>query len=83
MNQSIFRMAAILAGLLTVLASTDHAVCVASEKSPTSPTTFAKAVVDEPIYQFEPVLDGQTITHTFTIKNTGTAELKIIKVRTG
>ncbi|PID74196.1 MAG: hypothetical protein CSB32_02015 [Desulfobacterales bacterium] len=43
----------------------------------------AKMVVAEPLFQFEPVLDGESVSHTFTIKNTGTAELKILKVRTG
>ena len=43
----------------------------------------AKAVAVEPVFTFEPVLDGETIAHTFVLKNTGTAELKILKVRTG
>lgn len=51
--------------------------------SPEKAKTFAKAVAVEPIFEFEPVLDGETVTHTFVIKNTGNAELKILKVRTG
>lgn len=47
------------------------------------PKTAAKAVAVEPVFEFEPVLDGETVTHKFVIKNTGTAELKILKVRTG
>ena len=42
----------------------------------------AKIAVVEPVFKFDPVLDGETINHTFVIKNTGTAELKILKVRT-
>jgi len=47
------------------------------------PGAAAKAVAVEPVFEFEPVLDGETVTHKFVIKNTGTAELKILKVRTG
>ena len=47
------------------------------------PRTAAKAVAVEPVFEFEPVLDGESVTHKFVIKNTGTAELKILKVRTG
>jgi hypothetical protein len=43
----------------------------------------AQAVAVSPVFEFEPVLDGETVTHQFIIKNTGTAELKILKVRTG
>lgn len=56
-----------------------------TEPSATSgePKAAAKAVAVEPVFEFEPVLDGETVTHKFVIKNTGTAELKILKVRTG
>jgi len=47
------------------------------------PKAAAKAVAVEPVFEFEPVLDGETVIHKFVIKNTGTAELKILKVRTG
>jgi len=35
------------------------------------------------IFQFKPVLEGETVTHVFKIRNTGMGELKILKVRTG
>jgi hypothetical protein len=47
------------------------------------PNATAHAVAVSPVFEFEPVLDGETVTHQFIIKNTGTAELKILKVRTG
>lgn len=34
-------------------------------------------------YRFAPVLEGTPVTHTFVIKNKGTAPLEIQKVRTG
>ena len=37
----------------------------------------------EPIFKFEPVLDGEEIVHDFVIQNHGTAELEIYKVQTG
>jgi hypothetical protein len=43
----------------------------------------ANAVAVDPVFEFEPVLEGATVTHEFTIKNTGMDELKILKVRTG
>ena len=52
-------------------------------KTPVSEKDSPKAVAVEPVFEFEPVLDGETVTHTFVIKNTGKAELKIVKVRTG
>jgi hypothetical protein len=47
------------------------------------PKATAKAVAVNPVFEFEPVLEGETVAHQFIIKNTGTAELKILKVRTG
>ncbi len=41
------------------------------------------AVVPSPLYEFEPVPDGEHIFHDFIIKNTGTADLKISRVKTG
>lgn len=46
-------------------------------------TSMANAVAIDPVFEFEPVLEGETVTHVFVIKNTGTDELKILKVRTG
>ena len=43
----------------------------------------AQAVAVKPVFEFEPVLEGDIVTHQFIIKNTGTAVLKILKVRTG
>lgn len=54
-----------------------------SQGEQTEVKAFAKAEAVNPIFEFKPVLDGETVTHTFVIKNTGNAELKILKVRTG
>ncbi len=54
-----------------------------SQGEQTEAKAFAKAEAVKPIYEFKPVLDGEIVTHTFVIKNTGNAELKILKVRTG
>lgn len=83
MNISLSRIAAISIGLLLLLTGVCQTESVASETKPDNPKTFANAVVEAPVFQFEPVLDGQTVTHTFVIKNTGNAELKVLKVRTG
>lgn len=50
------------------------------------PTAFAAtkaaptAVADQPVYRFSQVVAGTEIIHPFKIKNTGTAELKIISI---
>ena len=46
-------------------------------------TSMANAVAIDPVFEFEPVLEGEVVTHVFVIKNTGIDELKILKVRTG
>ncbi len=41
------------------------------------------AVFDSMTYNFNPVVEGMTVVHDFVIKNSGTADLKIEKVKTG
>jgi len=41
------------------------------------------AVVSEPVFEFQEALDGDEVLHDFIIKNTGTAELTIDRVKTG
>lgn len=63
-------------GIVFVLA----AACFGSTAgSPDTPL----AVALEPIFKFEPVLDGDEVVHDFIIQNRGTAELKIHTVQTG
>lgn len=37
----------------------------------------------EPVYEFSPVLEGSEVVHDFIVRNTGTAELVIDRVKTG
>jgi hypothetical protein len=39
--------------------------------------------VPEPLFQFEPVVSGQEVTHDYLVYNKGTAELNITSVKTG
>lgn len=39
--------------------------------------------VPEPLFQFEPVVSGQKVTHDYIVQNKGTAELEITSVKTG
>jgi len=41
------------------------------------------AVAPEPIFTFEPVLEGEEVIHDFVVENRGTAELQIHRVQTG
>ena len=34
-------------------------------------------------HEFEPVLEGASVTHTFKVENQGTGELNVLKVSTG
>ena len=63
-------------GIVFVLA----AACFASSDR-SSDTPLAVAL--DPIFKFEPVLDGEEVVHDFVIQNQGTAELKIKEVKTG
>lgn len=39
--------------------------------------------ITEPSFQFDPAIEGDVITHEFTIRNTGTAPLEILKIQSG
>ena len=49
------------------------------EKSPNGPTP--KLVVDSMVYDYGEVMRGETISHTFVIRNKGKAELIIKKAQ--
>lgn len=41
------------------------------------------AVASQPAFQFQPVVEGEEVTHDFVLKNDGKAPLEIISVRPG
>ncbi len=41
------------------------------------------AFLPEPHYQFNPVVEGTDVVHSFVIQNKGTADLHVINVKTG
>ena len=43
----------------------------------------AVALVSEPTFRFDPVLEGEPVSHEFTIKNPGTTPLKILNLKSG
>lgn len=47
--------------------------------NPGAPSVY----VPEPLYQFEPVVSGQDVSHDYIVQNKGTAELEITRVKTG
>ncbi len=51
----------------------------AEKKTPTSPS----ALIAQPEYEFEPVVDGTQVIHDYVIQNKGTETLEIQKVKTG
>jgi hypothetical protein len=55
------------------------ALAAAGDKTPYGPV----AQLPESHYEFKTALEGDTVTHVFAIRNIGSQELKIEKVRTG
>ena len=49
----------------------------------TSTQSTPRITIPEPGFQFDPAIEGDVITHEFTIRNTGTAPLEILKIQTG
>ena len=41
------------------------------------------AVFPEKSFTFDPVVDGAEVVHRFIVKNTGTGDLKVLRVSTG
>jgi hypothetical protein len=48
-----------------------------------NPLNSSSALVPEARFEFEPVPAGVNVTHSFVVKNQGTAPLNIEKVRAG
>lgn len=42
-----------------------------------------RIVLPDPSYQFEPAIEGDVITHEFTIGNSGNVPLEILKIQSG
>ncbi len=39
--------------------------------------------ITDPSYKFDPVIEGDMVFHEFTLSNTGTAPLEILKIESG
>lgn len=46
-------------------------------------TDIPKLVIPEAVFEFAPVLENEYVTHKFIVRNKGTAELAISKVKSG
>jgi hypothetical protein len=51
----------------------------------TSSSTQAtpRITIPDPSYQFDPVIEGDVVTHEFTLINSGDVLLEILKIQTG
>lgn len=54
-----------------------------TESSTKTSAPRPRAVFPEMKYQFEPVLEGERVKHTYKVVNKGEGDLKIDKVKTG
>ena len=61
--------------------NTDSAIDAVPTK--TAAEAVPMIVVAPPKHEFPPVLEGEYVTHTFRVANQGTADLEVIRVRTG
>jgi hypothetical protein len=52
-----------------------------SSSTPTQGTPSGS--ITDPSYKFDPVIEGDVVTHEFTLSNTGTAPLEILKIDSG
>lgn len=50
-----------------------------STSTPGSP----RITIPDPSYQFDPAIEGDVVTHEFTLINSGNALLEILKIQTG
>lgn len=68
-------------------------MCVQVMTQPRLPSSWAaqhadlpaapRVAIDQPVFAFAPVIAGQSVTHTFTIQNTGDADLTVPGVYAG
>jgi hypothetical protein len=42
-----------------------------------------RITIPDPSYQFDPAIEGDVVTHEFTLINSGDALLEILKIQTG
>lgn len=42
-----------------------------------------RITIPDPSYQFDPAIEGDVVTHEFTLINSGNALLEILKIQTG
>jgi len=54
----------------------DTSSSTASQETPSGSIT-------DPSYKFDPVIEGDMVFHEFTLSNTGTAPLEILKIESG
>ena len=44
-------------------------------------TSFPKIIIDETVFEFKPIYEGEPVVHTFIVKNAGSDALVIEKVK--
>ena len=51
--------------------------------SSSTPQNRPRITIPDPSYQFAPAIEGDVVTHEFTLVNSGNALLEILKIQTG
>lgn len=54
-----------------------------SADTSTSTQGSPRITIPDPSYQFDPAIEGDVVTHEFTLINSGNALLEILKIQTG
>jgi hypothetical protein len=55
----------------------------ADTTSPSASQGTPSGTITDPGYKFEPVIEGDMVTHEFTLTNSGSAPLEIRKIESG
>lgn len=68
-----------LSGIVLLLLSAGTGAFAADVPDAAVPT----AVIEDRTFTFDPVPEGTEVVHEFTVRNTGTVELRVEQVKTG
>lgn len=74
---------ALLAGMVGIAAAAGNEHIAVKSPATEEPTKAPKAIIPDPKFVFDPVVDGTQVSHDFSIKNTGDGPLAISRVKTG
>ncbi len=76
MKKWFFLLMLVLLWIQPLTAETSSSSSTATQGTPSGSLT-------DPSYKFDPVIEGDVVSHEFTLSNSGTAPLEILKIQSG